>query len=271
MDLVRDLAARARRHETPCGAGRMVWHGWGDGAGPPLVLLHGGNGSWRHWVRNIAHLAATRHVLAADLPGLGESHLPPGVETPQQVAALTLAGIRALLPQTARVDLAGFSFGAMIGGLIAAQAPFRTLSLFGAGALGVPRTPTPLQKVRDKQGAARIAAHRHNLAAMMIADPAKIDGLAIETQEWHTVHARFRSRGFASTTLLADALRATSARVGACWGALDQVAVPRVDHRIAAVRAAQPAARIAVIPEAGHWVGYEAPAAVNAVLDGWLA
>ena len=29
-----------KRIETPCGAGRMVWHAWGDG--PALVLLHGG-------------------------------------------------------------------------------------------------------------------------------------------------------------------------------------------------------------------------------------
>ena len=73
MDILTSLIAAARRIETPCAAGQMVWHAWNEGAGAPLVLLHGGNGSWRHWVRQIQPFAATRCVIAADLPGLGES------------------------------------------------------------------------------------------------------------------------------------------------------------------------------------------------------
>ncbi len=45
------LDAAATRQETQLGTGRMVWRSWGSG--PALVLLHGGSGSWRHWVRNI--------------------------------------------------------------------------------------------------------------------------------------------------------------------------------------------------------------------------
>jgi len=48
---VRGVAAEARRVETPCGNGHMVWYLWGDG--PPLALLHGGYGSWTHWIRNL--------------------------------------------------------------------------------------------------------------------------------------------------------------------------------------------------------------------------
>jgi copper chaperone CopZ len=50
------LEARARRQETPCGDGALVWREWGPPGGGterPLVLFHGGSGSWRHWVRNI--------------------------------------------------------------------------------------------------------------------------------------------------------------------------------------------------------------------------
>ncbi|HEX4114045.1 MAG TPA: hypothetical protein VH020_16050, partial [Stellaceae bacterium] len=42
----------ARHRETPCGDGTMVWREWGEGV--PVVLLHGGYGSWQHWLRNIA-------------------------------------------------------------------------------------------------------------------------------------------------------------------------------------------------------------------------
>ena len=69
------LVAEARRSESPCGAGSMVWWSWGGG--PALVLLHGGAGSWQHWVRTVPAFSRTHRVLAPDLPGLGESADPP--------------------------------------------------------------------------------------------------------------------------------------------------------------------------------------------------
>jgi len=52
----------------------MVWRVWGGG--PPLVLLHGGTGSWMHWIRNIEELARDFTVVAPDIPGSGESASP---------------------------------------------------------------------------------------------------------------------------------------------------------------------------------------------------
>ena len=49
------LARTARKLETSCGDGAMVWRVWG--AGEPLVLFHGGSGSWTHWIRNIPELS----------------------------------------------------------------------------------------------------------------------------------------------------------------------------------------------------------------------
>ena len=59
---------------TEVACGDMVWRAWGDG--PPLVLLHGASGSWTHWIRNVLPLAAHRRVLAADMPGYGDSDAP---------------------------------------------------------------------------------------------------------------------------------------------------------------------------------------------------
>jgi 2-hydroxy-6-oxonona-2,4-dienedioate hydrolase len=78
--LIERLRAQATRRETPCGAGATVWHVWGEARPglPPVVLFHGGSGSWTHWVRNIQPLvAAGRQVIAADLPGFGDSASPP--------------------------------------------------------------------------------------------------------------------------------------------------------------------------------------------------
>ncbi len=54
---VQRLLARATRLETPCGSGSMVRHRWqpdpASAGAPhrPVVLLHGGSGSWTHWLR----------------------------------------------------------------------------------------------------------------------------------------------------------------------------------------------------------------------------
>ncbi|MDJ0390898.1 alpha/beta fold hydrolase [Roseomonas sp. E05] len=261
------LSAAARRRTTPCGAGAMVWHLWGEG--PPLVLLHGGSGSWRHWARNIAVLSRNRTVLAADLPGLGESAMPSGPPTPEEVSAVVAGGLQRLLPEGVACDLIGFSFGALIASHTAAAAPahVRSLTLLGAGALGTPRAAIRLERVRDKAGAERVAAHRTNLARLMIADPARIDALALEIQEWNSRHARLTSVPFATTTSLGEALARVPVPVGAIWGECDAPAAPDLPGRVAALRRVRPDARVRIIPGAGHWVAYEAPEAVHAALN----
>ncbi|HEX6363079.1 MAG TPA: alpha/beta fold hydrolase, partial [Albitalea sp.] len=70
------LESASCRSHTPCGDAHLLWHEWG--AGPAVVMLHGGSGSWTHWVRNIAPLAAAgRRVLLPDMPGFGDSPKPP--------------------------------------------------------------------------------------------------------------------------------------------------------------------------------------------------
>ncbi len=42
------------------------------GSGKPLLLIHGIGGSWRSWQTILDGLAATREVIAVDLPGFGD-------------------------------------------------------------------------------------------------------------------------------------------------------------------------------------------------------
>src|SRR5579871_606784 len=105
--LVADLDARAERFETPCGSGSLVWRRWG--AGPPLVLMHGGQGAWSHWIRNIDALAAERAVWAVDLPGSGDSADAPE-ETHEGISDVLAQGLRQLFGERLPVDVVGFSF-----------------------------------------------------------------------------------------------------------------------------------------------------------------
>ena len=265
------MAGAARRASTPCGDGMLAWRAWGRGR--PVVLLHGGSGSWRHWLRNIGPLATGRMVICADLPGLGDSALPPEGASPETIAPILREGLRRLLPPGTGYDLVGFSFGALCAGHLAAQDPeaCRSVTIVGAGALGFPRSPTELVKVRHLHGPAREEANRHNLAALMFADASRIDELALCIQDLHTRQARFKSRGWASTDSLRRALERVRVPIAGIYGEQDAIARPHVQLRLDLLHEIQPTTRTAAIPGAGHWVAYEAADPFNAVLARFLA
>ena len=261
------LANTATVLRTPCGDGSMVWRRWGTGA--PLVLLHGGTGSWRHWAGNIAELSKHYQVYTADAPGLGDSdmmHEDPEI-TPESVSAIVANGLSQILPEGARFDIMGFSFGAMVATHVAAMhgKRARSLTVVGPAALGFTRPAVPLEKVRNKQGQERYEANRRNLAMFMFADASRITEEAVAIQDWNTVHARFKSKGFAGSTSLRDAAGRATARLNAVWGDGDITSFPSIEARIAALRTTRPDAGLHVIKGAGHWVAYEAPDEFNAI------
>lgn len=269
--LVDGIAREAERVETPCGDGTMVWRIWGSG--PPLVLLHGGYGSWTHWIRNVLPLARQFTVIAPDLPGLGESATPPEPWTADGLAAIIVAGLTAVLSQLrsaeASAHLAGFSFGGVIGGSVAAQLGDRLggFTIVGSNGLGLNRSPTELRRVPPAAGEEEeFAIHRFNLNQLMIADPAKIDELALYLQKTNHARARMRSRRFSRSGALIEALPKITARLDGIWGGRDATAYPHLDERARTLRSVQPAARFAVVPGAGHWVQYEAAERFNELL-----
>ena len=77
------VARTARKFQTPCGDGTMVWRVWGSGE--PLILFHGGSGSWTHWIRNIPELSRHYELWVADIPGLGTRRCHPSRGRPQAV------------------------------------------------------------------------------------------------------------------------------------------------------------------------------------------
>lgn len=261
------VAAEAIRTETPCGDGKMVWRVWG--AGPPLVLFHGGYGSWTHWIRNVLPLSRSFTVIAPDLPGLGESATPPEPHTAEGLAGILVDGIDLVLPQREPLHLAGFSFGGVLGGHVAAQLGdrARAFTVVGSNGLGLIRQPTDLQRVPAGSSTAEaLAVHHHNLGALMIADPAKIDELAVYIQSENAPRGRVRSRRFSRADTLVRALPSVTARLDGIWGGRDATAYPHLDERAATLRSFQPAARFEIIEGAGHWVQYEAADRFNPLL-----
>ena len=98
----------------------------------------------------------------------------------------------------------------------------------------------------------------------MFADPDNIDALAIHLQAENIKRARFRSRPFAATEGLADALADVTAPLKTIWGTRDIIAKPSLDARLDILRRHHPELAVRLIEGAGHWVAYEAPEAFNA-------
>jgi len=261
------VAAEAARVETRCGDGAMVWRIWGSG--PPLVLLHGGYGSWTHWIRNVLPLARGFTVVAPDLPGLGESATPPEPHAAEGLARILVEGLEIVLPRRERLHLAGFSFGGVLGGHVAAQLGprVRAFTVVGSNGLGLVRQPTDLRRAPVGASAEEaLAVHRHNLGALMIADPAKIDELAVYVQSQNAPRGRVRSRRFSRADTLVRALPHVAARLDGVWGGRDATAYPHLDERARTLRSFQPEARFEIIDGAGHWVQYEAADQFNPLL-----
>lgn len=271
--MIDEIEARATRTVTAVASGAMVWRAWG--AGPPLVLLHGASGSWTHWVRNVLPLAAHRRVLAPDMPGYGESDAPPEPHTADRLAELVAAGIDRMLPPPAVFDLAGFSFGAIIGGLVAARlgARLRTLVLLGPGGLGLePAAPRALLRLEPAMAPEAVRhVHRENLRTLMLARPESADELAVTLQIDNVRRARFKSGTIPVSDVLLRALPAVRAHLAGIWGGRDAFTSHHLEESRRVLAAADPRFEMRVIDRAGHWVNYEAAEEVNALLAEMLA
>lgn len=270
--VVARIERAGRRFETPCGDGRMAWRIWGNGA--PLVLLHGGYGSWTHWLRNVEPLSRGYTVIVPDLPGLGDSALPPQPHTAEALAAILVRGLDEIVPPPTPIALAGFSFGSVMGGHVAAQMGERAACflMIGAAGLGLPRPQrADLQRVEPGMSAdAIMARQRENLAKLMFGDASRIDALAVHLQNDNTRRARLDSRPIAFTDTLIHTLPRATARLGAIWGEKDITCVPHIEQKFGVLRQIQPSVYCGIVPDAGHWVQWEQQAAFESRLRNFI-
>lgn len=268
-DFVTGLEEQAAVYRTDAGGARIVWRRFG--AGPALVLLHGGHGSWLHWVHNIEALALRHTVWVPDMPGFGASDDAPGTDLQALVGTLA-AGI-AELPDTQAIDVVGFSFGGLVAANLAAQSPaVRRLALLGPGGHGgMRRQQVPLVDWRAAPDrAAEAVALRQNVEAFMISDPAHVDALAMLAYTDSCRHTRFRSKEISRAGGLGNALDAFSGPVLLAWGADDVTADPPAAMALL-TGDRWPKREGRIVPEAGHWVQFEAEHVINAMLVDWLA
>ncbi|MEX2452280.1 MAG: alpha/beta hydrolase [Rhodospirillales bacterium] len=264
-DAVRRIEALADIRRAPNGPGHMIWHVWGTGT--PLVLLHGGYGSWLHWIRNIPYFAKRFTVFAASMPGFGDSSDLEDPQTIQHLASVVSAGIDHVIPKDTPFHMVGFSFGGIVGGNVAALQGERQLSHTFSGSSGMGLTRNRLEEFHSWRAAeteeARMAAHRKNLEILMIADPNKVDDLALYIQNWNTPKGRVRSHKMGQADSLSEALSKANCRLMGLYGSCDAYGKGHLHERVAYLSKFRDDLIFRQIEGAGHWACFEAADTFN--------
>ncbi len=264
---ITQLNAQATRHRVEVQGRLVCWRQFGEG--PPLVLLHGGHGSWLHWVRNIEALATRFTVWVPDLPGYGNSD-DLGESRSGDMAKLvhaTLSSLDTLVGPDTSIDLVGFSFGGLVAAQLAAQRQkIRHLVLLGPAGHGGRRRPRgELQNWhRAKTPQAVQACMRHNLEMHMLFDPAQLDDVALQLHTEACQRTRFRSRPISMTGGLSEALKLSQMPMLLIWGEHDVTAEPAV--LVKSLTEGQPKRQALIVPGVGHWVQYESADEINRLL-----
>ncbi len=285
---VQEVTADAVVLQAACAEGTLPIRRWprmstmsATSGGPeaPVLLVHGGAGSWTHWIRNIRPLSQVRDVIVPDLPGLGEAATLPKGYTPKDAATPLIDAIGTFALASNGLHIVGFSWGATVASLVAAELgevsdAILSLCLVGPGALGdIPlgEGMKPLLGRVPEMTASEIRAlNRENLHRLMFAETSSADELAVYLQSFNTARARFNSPRFAKTEIVKDSLARIRSPVMVVYGDRDAPAMRHLDVRRNIVRNACPQAVFEIMP-GGHWLQYESSEQFNPWLATWLA
>jgi pimeloyl-ACP methyl ester carboxylesterase len=248
-----------------------------QGAGEPLVLIHGLGSHWQMWEPVIDALAARHDVIALDLPGFGASPMPapgtpPGLDSLCELVSgfISELGIE-------RPHVAGNSLGAMVALELGRRGHARTVCavspagffnpLEQGGAQALLWSTARLSRWLSPRANGLLARPRGRLLLInaFVAHPARIPAT-----EAVAMTAAFAGAPWFAANLKAiepwDAGRgpiSAEVPVTLLWGDRDRILWPWQGDR--AVRAL-PGARLVRLPGCGHLPTFDDPQLVSGLM-----
>lgn len=244
---------------------RQVVHRAGEG--PPLLWLHSLYG-FEPDDAVLAELARERTVIAPAAPGMTDLTELDDIDDVHDLALhyddlLDAVGLE-------RVDVVGHSFGAMIGAELAAHFPRRVARLALLSPLGLWDDDEPIEDV--------FAVPYTDVAGLLFADPSNANLRAQETESGERDIEAVVALAQAMTTVakflwpvpdkgLRKRLYRVSAPTLVVYGEKDAFVPPGYGERFAALLRD---VRAELVSDAGHMIQREQPAAVAALLRGFL-
>jgi len=225
------------------------------GAGAPLLLLHGGDGSQGH-LPFLQRLAERFDVIAPTHPGFAGSPVPEHFDALEDLVYLYLDLLDVL--DVRDVVLAGFSMGGWVAAELAVRNTTRLAQLLLVDAVGIKPGDRDTRDIADIFGLPAPA-----VAKLLFHDLSKAPDLSTMTDAQVTVlaadriaHALYTWDPYMHNPKLRYWLHRITVPTLLIWGASDGV-VPVTYAE--AYRAMIPGAQLVVIPEAGHLPHVEQP------------
>jgi len=245
----------------------------GGGAAPPLVIAHGLFGSARNWGAFARTLSDRGPVVSVDMRNHGDSPRTPTHRYPDLAGDLAATIVAAA---GGRADVLGHSMGGKAAMALALLHPGRVRRLVVADIAPVAydhdqRRFIDAMRALDLAGLATRAEADRRFAAIL--PEAGVRAFLLQSLDLHASPPRWR--------LNLDTLDAEMAHITgwpdiagrfegpALFLAGAESAYVRPEHR-PAISARFPAARIARIPGAGHWLHADRPAATAAAVRAFL-
>ena len=246
------------------------WESQGDGA--PVLLLHGLGYTREGWGPLRELLARRYRVLSYDNRGIGESAIPPGPYTVDDLAAdavqvLEEAGVD-------RTHVLGASLGGMVAQLLAAEHPERVASLVLAGTTpgGASAYPLPQQTLALMAEAPSLppaVALRRFVENALAPGSTFVDEVYAYRQEHPPDPSGWAGQAAAGAAWDADGrLARITAPTLVVAGTADAVVDPRNAQLLAD---AIPSARLELIGGAGHLPFWERAEEFAALVERFLA
>lgn len=256
------------------------------GEGPPLLFVHGLSGSWPNWLEQLPVFAATRRVIAVDLPGFGHSPMP---REPISISgyARTLDALFDQLDLDAAA-VVGNSMGGFVSAELAINFPQRVerLVLVSPAGLSTYNHRGGTRALPSLRRAERIIAAYAGWIAAHADTVARRPGLRNATLGFVTAHPSRLPAAVAAEQVRGAGkpgfLQGLQANLNydfrhrlceiACptliaWGDRDRVITPRDADVYAELI---PGSRKVVFEDTGHMAMLERPTAFNALLQEFL-
>ena len=254
---------------------KVCWRSWGKGK--PLILLHGGYGSWAHWIKQAIPFSKNYNVLIPDMPGFGESEDLTLPHTPEKISANIAETLLKLISPEETPIICGFSFGGLIAGHLSYNLIERGLNpekliLVGPGGLGAKRGEMRNMIPRhSKMSEEEIyQAHKINLEILMMHDATKVDDWSVHIQKQNTDAHRIKSRPISSTDTLARILEKQDVPLFLLWGEKDASVGVYLEDRMSILRDINSKVRFHVEYNLGHWIMYENDVIFNKILNNFI-
>ncbi|MYM34957.1 alpha/beta fold hydrolase [Duganella sp. FT94W] len=247
--------------------GGSLWYGVG-GAGKPVILLHGGRATSASWGNQVqALIASQRQVILIDSRGHGRSSLGDKALSYELMAADVLAVMDHLKLQ--RVDMAGWSDGAIVGLIIAMRQPARLDKLY---AFGANMTTTAMREPRPSPVLAQVGPRLEAAYRAVAGAGGDFDKLTTAVRAMQKTEPNYSDAQLAAIPAANGAMPNNDAaprgpRIAIVGAEYDEVLSPEYVKHLASTI---PNARLIMLSDVSHFAPWQAPAAFNASLLGFL-